>query len=321
VVFTDATVSLAYVGNVGRHLNGGWNLNAPPPGPGPLTSREPLFAAFGLSQDIFNKCDCESSGYNALQVKFTKRLSRNYSVLASYTWSKTLDFGEFGTSTNQNNYRVDHGPALFDRASVFTLGHTALLPFGHGQRFFSDAGTILNAFIGGWEWTGITTAESGLAFSPGIDAGSLNSRDQGLRPNKVGNPFNGSCPNPNPGITGPATFPVGTVNCWFSPLAYAPPAAFAFGNASRNSLRGPGLFTADWGLDKNFQLTERFKLQLRWEVFNALNVANWANPGGDVTNCNAVKNTTALPCTSLPGQITDVSLPMRNQQIGLRLTF
>jgi len=307
VVFTDATVSLAYVGNVGRHLNGGWNLNAPPPGPGTLTSREPLFAAFGLSQDIFNKCDCESSGYNALQVKFTKRFSRNYSVLASYTWSKTLDFGEFGTSTNQNNYRVDHGPALFDRASVFTLGHTVLLPFGRGQRFASDAGSVLNAFIGGWEWTGITTAESGLVFSPGIDAGSLNSQDQGLRPNKVGNPFSGSCP------AGDATH---TINCWFNPMAYAAPAAFAFGNASRNSLRGPGLFTADWGLDKNFQITERFKLQLRWEVFNALNVANWANPGGDVTKCNA-----GVTCTSLPGQITDVSLPMRNQQLGLRLTF
>jgi len=85
--------------------------------------------------------------------------------------------------------------------------------------------------------------------------------------------------------------------------------------SGRNSLRGPGLFTADWGLDKNFQITERFKLQLRWEVFNALNVANWGNPGGDVTKCNA-----SVTCTSLPGQITGVSLPMRNQQIGLRFT-
>ncbi len=319
VVFTDATLSLAYVGNVGRHLNGGWNLNAPPPGPGPLTSREPLFAAFGLSQDIFNKCDCESSDYNALQAKLTKRLSSNYSLLASYTWSKTLDFGEFGTSTNQNNYRVDHGPALFDRASIFTLGHTALLPFGRGQHYFSDAGSVLNAFIGGWEWTGITTAESGIVFSPGIDAGSLNSRDQNLRPNKVGNPNSGSCPG------GAA---VHTVNCWFNPTVYKPPAAYTFGNASRNSLRGPGLFTADWGLDKNFQVRENLKLQLRWEVFNALNVANWANPGGDVTNCNSVKKNPpssgalpALTCSSLPGQITNVSLPMRNQQIGLRFTW
>ena len=303
----NASVSLGYVGNVGRHLNGGWNLNPPVPGPGPNTSRQPLFAQFGLTQDIFNKCDCVSSDYNALQAKFTKRFSRNYSLLASYTWSKTLDFGEFGTPTNQYNYRVDHGPAVFDRASVFTLGHTLLLPFGRGQHYFSNAGSVMNAIIGGWEWTGITSAESGLAFSPGINSASLNSFDMGLRPDKVGNPNSGSCPG------GAA---VHTVNCWFNPTVYAPPAAFTFGNASRNSLRGPGFFTADWGLDKNFQVTERFKLQLRWEVFNALNVANWANPGGDVTNCNSVG-----ACTSLPGQITDVSLPMRNQQIGLRLTW
>ena len=311
VVFADATVSLAYVGNVGRHLNGGWNLNPPVPGPGSNTSRQPLFAAFGLTQDIFNKCDCVSSDYNALQVKLTKRFSRNYSLLASYTWSKSLDFGEFGTPTNQYNYRVDHGPAVFDRASVFTLGHTLLLPFGRGQRFASDVGSVLNAFIGGWEWTGITTAESGLAFSPGIDAGSLNSFDMGLRPNKTGNPSSGACPNPSGG-----TIPVQTVNCWFNPTAYSKPAAFTFGNASRNSLRGPGLFTADWALDKNFQMRENMKLQLRWEVFNALNRANLSNPGGDVTNCNA-----SVACTSLPGQITDVSLPMRNQQIGVRFTW
>ncbi len=317
-VFRDATLSAAYVGNVGRHLNGGWNLNAPVPGPGPNTSRQPLFAEFGLTQDIFNKCNCQSSGYNALQLKLTKRFSRNYSILASYTWSKTMDFGEFGTSTNQYNYRVDRGPAVFDRASIFTIGHTVLLPFGRGQHFASNASAILNAFIGGWEWTGITSVESGLSFSPSIDAGSLNSFDMGLRPDKVGNPYSGSCPNNGGGTR--------TINCWFNPLAYANPnpdpagqaPTFNFGDASRNSLRGPGLFTADWGLDKNFRVTERFSLQLRWEVFNALNIANWSNPGGDVTNCNSIS---AGGCKSLPGQITDISLPMRNQQIGLRLTW
>jgi len=305
--FQDATLGVGYVGNVGRHLNGGWNLNAPVPLlPGSNTSRQPLFAKFGLTQDIFNKCDCESSGYNALQVKFTKRFSRNYSVLASYTWSKSLDFGEFGTETNQYNYRVDHGPALFDRASVFTIGHTVLLPFGRGQRFASDAGSILDAFIGGWEWTGITSAESGLPFSPMMNNTILNTFDMNLRPDRTGNPFSGSCAN------GASTH---TQNCWFNPGAFASPPvnpvtgiATRFGDASRNSLRGPGLFTADWGLDKNFRLTERFKLQFRWEVFNAFNRANLQNPDNNINDAKA-------------GLITDIASPMRNQQLGLRLTF
>jgi hypothetical protein len=298
-VFSDATLSLGYVGNVGRHLNSGWNLNAAVPGPGAnFNLRRPLFTQFGLTQGIFNKCDCVSSDYNSLQAKFTKRFSRNYSVLASYTWSKTLDFGEFGTDTNQFNYRVDHGPAVFDRASIFTIGHTVMLPFGRGQRFGADAGSVLNAFIGGWEWTGITSVESGLPFEPSLSGGvsntALNS-DMNTRPNKIGNPYAG-VPHDKYG--------------WFNPAAYAVPAAFTFGNASRNSLRGPGLFIADWGLDKNFHFTEKFNVQLRWEVFNAFNHANLANPTNNVD-----------PGNTDSGKIHDVSSPMRNQQLGLRLTW
>ena len=305
--FQDATVSVGYVGNVGRHLNGGWNLNPPIPGPGSNTSRQPLFAKFGLTQDIFNKCDCVSSNYNALQAKFTKRFSRNYSLLASYTWSKALDFGEFGTESNQYNYRVDHGPAVFDRASIFTLGHVVRLPFGRGQRWGSDWGAVANNILGGWEWTGVTSVESGLPFSPTMDNTTLNTFDMTLRPNRIGNPFSGTCANGQS---------VRSINCWYNPAAFADPnpnpagapPTFNFGNASRNSLRGPGLFTADWGLDKNFHLTERFNLQFRWEVFNAFNRPNLQNPNNNVFSGQA-------------GVITDISSPMRNQQFGLHLTF
>ncbi len=301
-VFRDATLSVGYVGNVGRHLNDGWNLNAPVPGPGSFTSRQPLFAEFGLTQDIFNKCNCASSSYNALQAKFTKRFSRNYSVLASYTWSKTLDFGEFGTESNQYNYRVDRGPAVFDRASIFTIGHTVALPFGRGQRFASDARRVLNAFIGGWEWSGITSVESGLPFSVLMNNTSLNTFDMNLRPDRIGNPFSGTCAN------GAHTQ---TQTCWFNPtlgVAFADPAPFTFGDTSRNSLRGPGLFTADWALHKTFQLTEMLKLQFRWEVFNAFNRINLQNPDNNINDAKA-------------GFISDIAAPMRNQQFGLRLTW
>jgi hypothetical protein len=127
-----------------------------------------------------------------------------------------------------------------------------------------------------------------------------------LRPDRTGNPFSGSCTN------GASTH---TQNCWFNPAAFGPPPvnpvtgiATRFGDASRNSLRGPGLFTADWGLDKNFRLTERFKLQFRWEVFNAFNRANLQNPDNNINDAKA-------------GLITDIASPMRNQQLGLRLTF
>ena len=97
---------------------------------------------------------------------------------------------------------------------------------------------------------------------------------------------------------------------WFNPAAYATPAPFTFGNAGRNSLRGPGLFTADWALDKTFRFTERVGLQFRWEVFNAFNRTNLQNPNNDVT-----------PGNLSAGLITDISSPMRNQQFGLHLRW
>src|SRR5262249_7926814 len=132
----------------------------------------------------------------------------------------------------------------------------------------------------------------GFPFSPSISNTTLNA-DMSLRPNRIGDPY-ASVPHNR--------------NKWFNPAAFAAPAPFTFGNAGRDSLRGPGLFTADWGLAKNFHLTERANLQFRWEVFNAFNRVNLQNPINDVGNASA-------------GLITDISTPMRDQQFGLHLTF
>ncbi|PYT35630.1 MAG: hypothetical protein DMG58_01525 [Acidobacteria bacterium] len=106
-VAADLNFSVGYVGNIGRHLNGGFNLNAAVPGPGDFNPRRPLFPAFGITQGIFDKCDCTSSHYNALQMRAEKRMGNSYTLLASYTYSKTMNFGEFGTPTDQYNAQLD----------------------------------------------------------------------------------------------------------------------------------------------------------------------------------------------------------------------
>jgi len=68
------------------------------------------------------------------------------------------------------------------------------------------------------------------------------------------------------------------------------------------------LFSADWALSKNFTLTERFNLQFRWEAYNAWNNTNLSLPNNNVDAGNA-------------GQISSITLPMRNMQFGLRLGF
>ncbi len=288
---SDLNVSLGYVGNIGRHLNGGYNLNAAVPGPGDFNLRRPLFLKFGLTQGVFDKCDCTSSNYNSLQLRAEKRFTHSYSLLASYTFSKALDYGAFGTPTNQYNTALDYGPSDFSRTHVFTLAHTVALPFGKASHGWKAG------LIKGWAFNGITTMESGLPFSPTLSNNASLNSDMSLRPDLVGDPMGG--------ITQSA-------NLWFNPAAYAVPAAYTFGNASRNSLRGPNLFSASWALNKSFAITEATRLQFRWEVYNLFNRANLGLPNNSVDTGSA-------------GLISDIAqgptLGMRNMQLGLRLSW
>lgn len=290
-------LSVGYVGNVGRHLNGGFNLNAAVPGPGDFNPRRPLFAKFGLTQGIFDKCDCTSSNYNALQIRAEKRFSHNYSLLTAYTYSKTLDFGAFGTPTNQYDTRADYGPADFSRPHVFTLAHTLNLPFGPGHSMLPDVKGVARALVEGWQFSGITTIESGLGFSPMMSNNASLNSDMSLRPDQVADPTSGISQSRD---------------LWYNPAAYAAPLPFTFGGASRNSIRGPNLASADWALNKSFSLTERARLQFRWETFNAFNRTNLGLPN------NSVDTGTAGLITSLASGPT---LGMRRMQFGLRLAW
>jgi hypothetical protein len=97
---------------------------------------------------------------------------------------------------------------------------------------------------------------------------------------------------------------------WFNPAAYTMPARYKYGNASRSSLRGPRLFTADWSLFKKFYIAENKNLELRWETFNTFNHTNLRSPNGAID---------AGPGSA--GVITGISTPMRQMQFGLRFEF
>jgi hypothetical protein len=111
----------------------------------------------------------------------------------------------------------------------------------------------------------------------------------------------------DPGVPDPSR------DLWFNPSAYAVPALYKFGNAERNSLRGPGVAVVNLSLFKNFRFNERgTELQFRWEVYNAFNRTNLDVPNHDVDPGNATA-----------GKITAINAfePMRNMQFGLRLNF
>ena len=119
--------------------------------------RRPLFNKFGLTQTITDASTRGSNNYHALQTKLEKRFSASFSLLASYTWSKTINNSQ-GLLLSD---RLNRGVADYDRSHVASIGHTWMLPFGTGQG-------VVRHVLGGWEFTGITQLQSGLPFSPAM---------------------------------------------------------------------------------------------------------------------------------------------------------
>jgi hypothetical protein len=138
--------------------------------------------------------------------------------------------------------------------------------------------------------SGITTLQTGGALTitaPG-DTGNVGLTS---RPNRV---CDGSLSSPS-------------VTRWFDTSCFVTPAAFTFGNSGRGILSGPGMHTWDAGIMKRFRITENHFVQFRWEMFNAFNNVNYANPG------------TALATPSFGRVVSAASA--RSMQFGLKYGF
>jgi hypothetical protein len=300
-----STMSLeaAYVGNVGRHLFETLNANQAIPGPSDVNSRRPFYDLYGLTQGIYQYCNCDNSNYNALQTKLQKQFSRGLDFLLTYTWSKALTDTEGGSvPANSYDVRGEYGPASWDRTHTLTLEHDWDLPFGRNRYWKLGGNAIADAVLGGWRLSGVHTFASGEPFTPEVaNAPLLNDPDFAyVRADVIGN---WSVPNPSAAE-------------WFNPAAFAEPQQpYRQGTAGRNSLRGPGLAVSNISLAKNLLLSEKRSLELRADAFNVFNHPNLANPGNS--------NGTEYVDVSGAGQITSLltGVPMRTMQFGLHFQF
>ncbi len=302
---------IGYYGSAGKHLIGVVDINQPLPGayataglvttPYITDATTPLlnfvrpykgFDAINLFEPIFK------SNYNSLQAQIQKRLTGNSLVVVNYTWSHALTNGQNDFRTPQNTYdlRSEYGGAQFDRRHILTADFVYTLPFLRDEKGF------LGHALGGWEFSGIVTGNSGLPLTvtggkrrdPAglglLDANSFSGR----RPDQIGDPNSGA----------PRTF-----TQWFNTAAFAnvPTGSIRAGNAPRGSVRGPGLIRWDQSLFKNFRITEGSSLQFRAEAFNVLNHTNF---DGVRTTLNS----------STFGQVISTRDP-RILQLALKLLF
>lgn len=292
---------LAYVGNYTRHLYDFYNANAPIPSPGLSNDNRPYFSRFGYTQDITAFANDLSSNYNSLQVTAEKRLSAWYSLTGQYTYSKTLNYGDNSREFNPYNLAADYGPAGFDRTHSFSLGHVLQVPVGQGRKFLTNMNKAEQLILGGWQFTGMTTAYSGRPFTPIYGTNTSLNSNFPLKAFQIGDP-NANIPS-GAGFNPAAYVPIATVST-------DPAFAFREGNAGRNSLRGPAFFEADWELGKTFQITERQSLAFAWQNFNVLNNVNRGLPVNDLTSSN-VGAFTSLETFAIP----------RTMQFSLRYNF
>ena len=294
-------VEVAYVGSRGTKLMTARDINQPRPSPvSPNLRPNPFFDDINLIESRAN------SNYNSLQVTAQQRLDSGLSLLAAYTWSKSIDdASNFFTSAGDPNFpqdslntRAERGRSNWDVRHRFTIGYTYDLPFGRGGRWLSDEGWVTSV-LSGWQTMGIVTLQTGRPFTvalhPDIDNSNTGRSTLGFGANDRPNVLR------NPAVSDRSP------DRWFDQTAFAFPPFGSFGNAGRNIIDGPGFQNVNASLLKNTKLTERLNLQLRAEFFNLFNHPNF----------NLPDNFLGSPTF---GQILSAQSP-RHIQFGVKLLF
>jgi outer membrane receptor protein involved in Fe transport len=297
----------AYVGSKGRQLPFVVNINQARPDGTPAP-----FNGLGKVQVIRGIGDAD---YHSGQFKLEKRFSEGLFVLASYTWSKSLDtvssalFSKDVTGGVQNVFdvRQNRGPSDWDVPHRFSLSYVYDLPYGKGRRFGSDGRGVLGALLGNWQMTGLFVAHSGLPGTVTV-GGSVPGGD--ARPNVLR----------DPNLSGSDR----SVDHWFDTSAFvanyaADGRTLLAGNAGRNIIRGPAYINFDLGLIKFVPIKNDMRLQLRAEAFNLTNTPHFALPVLRMSDKAFGKITHTRNSTNFGSTAT--SFANRMIQLALKLEF
>lgn len=295
-ILKDLLLDFGYIGNRSRDLIilGDHNM-ARPNNPGEtltVQQRRPI-SQFGFIQKSFAGGKHQ---YDSFQFKVERRFRDGLYLLNSFTYSAAYDnaSGHLETGSGDNsranlsNLAGDWGRSSYDIPVNNTTSVVWDLPIGKGKWIGSNMPGWLDAVIGGFRMTTVNRITSGrpinLTYSPSstMSVGG----DVTYRPN-----VNGEVVNSN-----------WTPQSYFNPAAVSVPTDVSqpFGNAKRNSVRGPGFWQADVGLHKNFRLWNEFsKLEFRAEAFNLFNKTNFGQPNSNITSNTFGTITSAFPAREL----------------------
>ena len=300
-LFANLSVTAAYVGSSSNYIMGAYNWNGSPPGP-PATERQrrriPAWNSVTLRTPF------GAGNYHGFNVQLERRYAAGLYFTGAYTWGHAIDnvpeqFGSGGGGTSDyRNFDLSRGNSNFDIRHRFVLSSACELPFGKNRRWLNRGG-ILNGILGGWELGGLWSAQTGDHFTITVP----NAR-QRLGATAIGDWW--------PDRIRSGRLAERTAQRWFDTTAFVLPRDAAgnwyVGNAGRGILNSDGLFNIDLGLKKSFAVTERVRVQFRWETFNLTNTPTLDRPDSNFESrdIGTIRSTFSVP---------------RQMQFALRLEF
>lgn len=327
-------LSVGYVGTQSTHRSGQVEFDqallASPQNPvngetsnsiGNVTARMPIQ---GVSQGSLFTDSVFIANYNALQVSATRRMTNNFQLQASYTWSKNLDEvnGEVGTDlfelqlpTNDQHHlrQASYGPAGTDR------DQRAVVNFVWSAPNIRSYPRIARAAMTGWQISGIAVVQTGVPLSVfdgnagsvyGLLGGEVRAQLSGNRLRTRGSLYSR------------------VVNGYLDPSGFtrAPEAPFGtsladqdFGNSGVGIVRGPGQHNLDMAIDRSFPIRESNSFQFRVEFFNLTNTPQFGNPN---TSLGYTDPTIVQPSASSTfGKITSTVANPRIIQFAAKYHF
>jgi len=337
----DTTITMAYVGNNTHHIEVFPSSNNVNQLLAPSTSVTNYLQYPDFAQGSSYAATEGSSYYNGLQTSFEKRYSSGLTFLATYTFARARSdagdllnggVGEGYRAPTMNGFGIqgDYRDANFDIRNTFHFSGIYEFPFGPGKHFATDARGAEKQIIGGWSMNWNATVEGGQPITIGCPDGTA----AGLGCNAFiipGVNRHGSMTDPFTSRNGTSAFlneaafvqPCQPGTSTPSGCVPVPTGSMALLGGAPTQVSGPGITRIDFSLFKEFQLTERYRLQFRSEFFNILNHPTFMPPGLSGNGVTAVPGSTTynnvnfgdIGATRFPGQDS------RQIQFALRLLF
>jgi len=274
-----------------------------------------LFPSFNRTATSIEITPVGTGHYDSLQASLQRRFTGGLAMTVNYTWGKAIAMVtnsdcppgscfEGGTVQALKYFNLNRSVTSFDRTHNLAFTNIWQPPFGKGKRWLSN-GVVGSAILGGWQVNTLMSLISGAPFTAYADGTSLNLPGSTQQADQV------KAQVTKLGGIGPGT-------PFYDPTAFADVTDARFGTSGFNTLRGPGIVNWDFGIFREFFLSERFKLQFRAESFNFTNTPHFANPeDGYTCVCDGEDFMIVNSTTNLAREGIDE----RQFRFGLRLTF